>query len=114
MDFRKSDKKIWLEDETGRTVAVIDFPEIGENTVDIVHTFVDNSLTGQGIAGKLTEELARDLREQGKKAVLSCSYSSKWFSKHREYEDVIKNPEKEYERAELLAGPACGIKKIQR
>lgn len=111
MDFKKSEKKIWLEDETGRTIAVVDFPEVDENTVDIVHTFVDSSLTGQGIAGKITEALAEELRTNGKKAILSCSYSSKWFSKHREYEDVLRYPEKEYEQAELIGGPACGIKK---
>ncbi len=111
MEFKKNEKKLWLEDESGRTVAVIDFPKIDEETVDITHTFVDGSLTGQGIAGKMTEALAEELRKQGKQAVLSCSYSSKWFAMHREYEDVLKDPEKEYEKAEMLAGPACGIKR---
>ena len=54
---------------------------------------------------------AERLREKGLKAELSCSYSIRWFSKHLEYADVLEDPEKERQKAEMLAGPARGLRR---
>ena len=53
LNWKESENKIWAEDESGKTLAVIDFPSIGENLVEITHTEVDPSLRGQGIVGAL-------------------------------------------------------------
>lgn len=111
MDFKKAADKIWMEDENGREIAVIDFPAEKENVVNITHTKVDDSLKGQGIAGKLTREAAEQLRAEGRKAVLTCSYAIKWFGSHPEYRDVLEDPEEEDRKAAELAGPACGIRR---
>ena len=63
---------------------------IDEDTVNINHTFVDSSLRGMGMAGKLMEAAARQIQKEGKKAVLSCSYAIKWFDSHEEYKDILK------------------------
>ena len=42
------------------------------------------------------------LREKGLKAELTCSYSIKWFAKHPEYADVLEDPEKEKQKADML------------
>jgi hypothetical protein len=55
--------------------------------------------------------VAQRLREQGLKAELSCSYSIRWFAKHPEYADVLEDPDKEQQKAQMLAGPACGLKR---
>ena len=110
MDFKTDRTKTWLEDENGRQIAVLDYPEIRPGVVNLVHTEVDGSLKGQGIAGKITQFVADQLREDGRKAELTCSYSVRWFSKHPEYEDVLADPEEERRKAAELAGPACGIK----
>ena len=68
----------------------VTFPPIDEDTVNINHTFVDSSLRGMGMAGKLMEAAAREIRKEGKKAVLSCSYAIKWFDSHEEYKDILK------------------------
>ena len=111
MEFKKASDKIWLEDENGREIAVIDFPAEEENVVNITHTLVDDSLKGQGIAGKLTQAAAEQLRSEGKKAVLTCSYAVKWFGNHPEYRDILADPEKEERKAAELGGPACGIRR---
>ncbi len=89
MDFSYFSDKITINDQT-KTLAEVDFPELEPGLVDINHTFVDDSLRGQGIAGKLMEAAADHLRSEGKKAVLSCSYAVKWFEKHPEYQDILK------------------------
>ena len=110
MDFKTEKDKTWLEDESGKQVALLDHPEVREGVVCLTHTEVDPSLGGQGIAGKITQFVADKLREEGRKAELSCSYSIKWFDKHPEYADLLMDPEAEAKRAAELAGPACGIK----
>jgi len=54
----------------------LDHPEVRPGVVNLMHTEVDPSLGGQGIAGKITQAVADRLREKGLKAELSCSYSS--------------------------------------
>ncbi len=111
MEFKTKQEKTWLEDESGKQLAVLDHPEVRPGVVNLEDTEVDPSLGGQGIAGKITEFVANKLREDGIKAELSCSYSIKWFGKHPEFTDVLADPEKEAQKFEALAGPACGIKK---
>ena len=111
MEFKSTKSYTWLEDENGKRIAVIEYPESKPGVVNITHTEVDPSMGGQGIAGKITEHVANLLREDGRKAELSCSYAIKWFQKHPEYADVLAYPEKEAEKAKNLGGPACGIKR---
>lgn len=59
-------------------------------TLEVNHTFVDASLRGQGIAGKLMNELADELDKRGLKAVPTCSYAVGWFEKHPEYARLVK------------------------
>ncbi len=89
MDFKSEKEKTWLEDESGRQVAVLEHPEVRPGVVVLLHTIVDPSLSGQGIAGKLTKAVADRLRAEGIKAELSCSYSVQWFEKHPEYKDIL-------------------------
>lgn len=89
MEFTHSKNSIALLSENGNVLAEVTFPDIDENTVNVNHTFVDDSLRGQGIAGKLMEELVIDLQNSGRKAVLSCSYAISWFNKHPQYKDFI-------------------------
>ena len=110
MEFKSDGIKTWLEDENGKQIALLDHPEVRPGVVNLMHTEVDPSLGGQGIAGKITRTVADRLREKGLKAELTCSYSIRWFSKHPEYEDVLTDPQMEKRKAEELAGPACGIK----
>lgn len=89
MEFQTEAGRIWLADAQGKTIAEVLFPEEGAGRVNVTHTFVDDSLRGQGVAGKLMEALTAELRRQGKRAVLTCSYAAGWFEKHPENADVL-------------------------
>ena len=82
MKFTTESNRIFLKGESGKILAEVTFPDIGEHTVEINHTFVDDSLRGQGIAGQLMEEAAKKIEADGKKARLTCSYAIKWFQKN--------------------------------
>ncbi|HIV52409.1 MAG TPA: N-acetyltransferase [Candidatus Mediterraneibacter norwichensis] len=92
MDFTHKENEIVLLSEEGALLAQITFPYKGEdrNTVEIDHTFVDASLRGQGIAGKLMKEVVNELETRNLKAVPTCSYAAGWFEKHPEYAHLLK------------------------
>ena len=51
MEFTKETNRIFAKDVAGKLIAEITFPNRSATTVDINHTFVDDSLRGQGVAG---------------------------------------------------------------
>lgn len=77
--------------EDGKVLAEVAFPPIGIGTVDICKTHVDESLRGQGMAAKLMEQTACELRKTNRKAVATCSYAIKWFDEHPDYTDVLED-----------------------
>lgn len=111
MEYSKEKDRVCLKDESGKTVALITFPEIRPGVVVIDHTEVDPSLGGKGIAGQLTRETAEYLRSTGVKAILTCSYAIRWFSMHPEYNDILDDPAEEEKKAAMMAGPACGLRR---
>ena len=65
MDLQYSANKIWIENEEGKTVGEVDFFQDEQGNYDIVHTEVDDSLRGQGAAGRLVQAAADYIRSTG-------------------------------------------------
>ena len=83
MEFIKEDSKIYILDNNKKVIAEISFYE-SENGIFIIdHTFVDESLRGQGIAGKLVEMAVEEIEKRGGKVEATCSYAKKWLEKNR-------------------------------
>ena len=55
MEFEKGTNRLYKEDENGKLIAEVTFPETAPGVYTINHTFVDGSLRGQGVAGKLVQ-----------------------------------------------------------
>ena len=89
MDFIYQPNRIYAVNETGKVIAEVTFPGRSETTVEVTHTFVDDSLRGQGIAGQLMEAVVSKLRDEHKKAYPSCPYAVKWFEAHPEATDIF-------------------------
>lgn len=92
MKLHTSSHRIWMEDQEGREVAFVSFPARSGQTVEIVSTVVSPALRGQGVAGRLLEALAQQLRAQEKTAIPLCSYAENWFSRHPEQSDLLWKP----------------------
>ena len=86
MEFRTYKNRIVLVNDEEQALAEIDFPAMEEEpgTVEITHTYVDESLRGRGLAGKLMTRLIAYLERNQLKAYPSCSYAVDWFAKHSE------------------------------
>lgn len=89
MEFQKSEGRIFSLGEDGKKLAEVTFPTGEDGIADINHTFVDESLRGQGIASKLLRAAAQEIRAQGKKTRLTCSYAVTWFEHHPEEQDLV-------------------------
>jgi predicted GNAT family acetyltransferase len=74
----------------GALVAEVTFPDAGGGAVDINHTFVDESLRGQGVAAKLMQEAYDEIKAQGKKAVATCPYAVAWFERNPGKRDILR------------------------
>ena len=91
MEFQSEDHRIFAKDQEGHVIAEVTFPEVSEGTAVIDHTFVDDSLRGQGVAGELLETAAEQLEERGMKVIPTCAYAVLWFEKHPEYRKLLKS-----------------------
>lgn len=90
MDWKYEVGRIFSLAENGELLAEVNYKTVGNGEVNIYHTYVSNSLRGQGVAGEMMKLLANELKEQKLKATASCSYAHSWFLKNRvENEDVI-------------------------
>ena len=76
------ENRISQKDENGRVIAEITFPETSPGIFVIDHTFVDESLRGQGVASKLVQAAVYEIKKRGGKVEATCSYVKKWLKEH--------------------------------
>ena len=87
-----------------RQIAELDFAVEG-NVLNAYHTGVRKDLEGQGVAGKLFDEMVKYARAHDYKVLPSCSYVLVKFRRHPdEFRDVW------YRADDEPTGEACGIK----
>lgn len=82
MEFKIEENRIYYEKD-GKILAEIEFEKIGENTYNIYHTFVDESLRGQGVASKLVEKAVEEITNKNGKVEATCSYAKAWLEKNK-------------------------------
>ncbi len=80
--FQTEESRIYMSDEAGKVIAEITFPQTAEGEYTIDHTFVDESLRGQGIASKLVQAAVDEIEKKGGKVRATCSYAVSWLAKH--------------------------------
>lgn len=91
MDFQHEKGRIFALDADGKLLAEVTFPT--ENGVaTITHTFVDDSLRGQGVASQILAEAAEQIRASGLRMNATCRVAAKWIAKHTEFSDLTTAP----------------------
>ena len=89
MEFTKTNNGFVKYDENGRVIAEITYATTSDpNVVVADHTFVDSSLRGQSVAGKLLDALVEDMNKQNKKIKASCSYIVKKFQEDSSFDFI--------------------------
>ena len=82
MTFMTDGNRIYLNDDNGAMIAEVTFPETAPGVYTIDHTFVDDSLRGQGVAGKLVQAAVDEIKRRGGTVQATCSYAVGWLEKH--------------------------------
>ena len=85
--FTQEKNRFYLGDPVHPTAEIV-FEQIGEDTLSVSHTFVDESLRGQGIAEKLLDAVADHARNGHKKLSATCSYARKKLDGSEKYRDI--------------------------
>ena len=81
--FKTEKNRIYMENDAGEMIAEITFPETEPGVFTINHTFVDNSLRGQGIASKLVQAAVNEIEAKGGSVKATCSYARSWLEKRQ-------------------------------
>lgn len=89
MEFQSSPGRLWAHDDSGRLIAEVTFPEIRPGVAELDHTFVDSSLRGRGVAGRLVLGAVEQLRQRNMKVIPTCPYAVKWFDGHPEHRELL-------------------------
>ena len=76
-------------DEGGKRVAKLQYLHSGEGEINVYHTEVGESLSGQGVGKKLVSAMAAYAREKNVKVHATCSYARKVMSGSDEYKDLL-------------------------
>jgi predicted GNAT family acetyltransferase len=76
----------------GTLAAVAEYRPRGGN-IEFVHTEVVPQYEGKGLAQQLAQHALDDVRSQGRKAVVSCSYMAKYIERHPQYQDLLAGDE---------------------
>lgn len=88
MEFIKEQGRIYAQDADGKLLAEILFPS-HQGNASITRTFVDDSLRGQGVAGRLMAAAVAELRQEQMRVRPICSYAKQWFEQHPEQGDLL-------------------------
>lgn len=90
MELKHDDNWIYITDDDNNVIAEVTFPNVRDGVVNINHTYVDDALRGQGVAGKLVDAACTKIKEQNKKCIVTCPYAVKWFDEHPEKDDIVE------------------------
>ena len=83
MKYTIQTNRIYSEDENGKLLAEITFPEIDNGVFCINHTFVDNALRGKGIADQLMRLAVEKIKKKTERLTAACSYAKIWLEKNK-------------------------------
>lgn len=81
--------EFFLNNEQGQRIAEISYIWRNEHTIVANHTWVDDSLRGQGVARQLFDTLVDFAREKKLKIVPTCSYVEVMFRREKSFVDVV-------------------------
>ena len=92
MQFQHVDNQhkgeFYLDNEQGKRIAEISYVWSDAQKIIADHTWVDDSLRGQGVARQLLDTLGDIAREKNLKIVPTCSYVDVMFRREKSFEDV--------------------------
>lgn len=85
----KKDMNTFYIGEQDKKDAEIHYVPTGKDKIIVDHTFVSDSLRGQGVGEALVKRIVEFAREEGKKIIPSCSFVKGKIEHNEDYHDVL-------------------------
>lgn len=80
----------WVDGTRTGEIAYALLPQDGAVVADFLHTYVDDSARGTGLAGRLARFAFEQVRADGEWTIRpTCPYVTSWVKRHPEYADLI-------------------------
>lgn len=76
----------------GKPDAEMTFSKAGAKILIIDHTGVPEALGGTGVGKALVEHMVMDVRARGLKIIPLCPFTRTTLEKHKEWQDILKDP----------------------
>ncbi|MEW4212077.1 GNAT family N-acetyltransferase [Priestia megaterium] len=85
----KKDANTFYIGEQDKKDAEIHYISTEKDGIIVDHTFVSDSLRGQGVGEALVKRIVEFAREEGKKIIPSCSFVKDKIERNEDYHDVL-------------------------
>lgn len=82
------EKRFYINDGRGKLIAEISFVPSGDKLTIIDHTWVDESLKGQGVGKKLVALVVEKMRAERRKIIPLCPFAKHEFDTTPGYQDI--------------------------
>ena len=78
-----------FELDTEGKLSVVDYQNVDDETLALVHTEVDESLEGQGVGSHLVEGVLQYVEQNNLKIVSVCPFISTYLKRHPDWNRVV-------------------------
>ncbi|WP_020604497.1 GNAT family N-acetyltransferase [Spirosoma spitsbergense] len=78
-----------FELDTDGKLSVVDYQNVDDETLALVHTEVDESLEGQGVGSHLVEGVLQYVEQNNLKIVAVCPFISAYLKRHPDWNRVV-------------------------
>jgi predicted GNAT family acetyltransferase len=85
----KKDVNTFYVGEQNNKEAEIHYVPTGKEKIIVDHTFVSDSLRGQGIGVALVKRIVEYAREEGKLIIPLCPFAKSQIERNEEYHDIL-------------------------
>ena len=90
VDTRDNEQQSRFEGWVGEVRAGIIVYALGEGSIELVHTEVDDGWEGAGVGSTMVRAVLDGVRrEGGRQVVATCPFARGWIAQHPEYKDLL-------------------------
>ena len=91
IECKKKENGFYVGEDPNNPLAEITYHPRDEQTMVIDHTFVSDTLRGQGVGGLLVHKVADLARKENKRIIPLCSYAKRVMMHNPDYQDVLSD-----------------------
>ncbi|MEK6268500.1 MAG: N-acetyltransferase [Planococcus sp. (in: firmicutes)] len=89
MEIKTGENKFYIGNDSGDPDAEIHYVSTDSKVINIDHTYVSESLRGDGVGEMLVKKVVDHAREKDVQIKATCPFAKEEIENHPEFEDVL-------------------------